>query len=72
MSIVWDYCKSPDDMLPNMVKTFSEMGFEITAEGVENEKIADEMESIGCNYLQGYHYSKPIPMKEFVALLKKA
>ena len=72
MSIVWDYCKSPDDMLPNMVKTFSEMGFEITAEGVENEKIADEMESIGCNYLQGYHYSKPIPMNEFVALVKKA
>lgn len=70
MSIVWDYCKAPDEMVPNMVKTFSGMGFEITAEGIEDEKMADAMEHIGCNYLQGYLYSKPVPMDEFVKLLK--
>ncbi len=71
MSIVWDYCKAPDEMLPSMVKTFSMMGFQITAEGIEDENMANAMQQIGCNYLQGYLYSKPIPMREFVELIKK-
>ena len=72
MSIVWDYCDAPDEMLPNMVKTFKSMGFEITAEGIENEEMAGKMSRIGCDYLQGYYYSKPVPMEEFMMLLRKA
>jgi EAL domain-containing protein (putative c-di-GMP-specific phosphodiesterase class I) len=66
MSIVRDYCKKPDEMLPNMVHTFKHLHFEVTAEGVEDVGMAVMLKEIGCDYLQGYHYSKPIPMNEFV------
>ncbi len=37
----------------------------VIAEGVETEPQADFMESIGCSYIQGYLYSKPVPEEEF-------
>lgn len=38
----------------------------VIAEGVETAKQADFMNSIGCNYLQGYLYSKPLPEEQFL------
>ncbi len=66
MSIVWDFCKLPDDILPNMIQAFKSMGFSVTAEGVEDMLMASSMKEIGCDYLQGYYYSMPLPAKEFV------
>ncbi len=43
----------------------------VIAEGVENISQADFMQSIGCNYIQGYLYSKPVPESEFLELLTK-
>ena len=37
----------------------------VIAEGVETGPQADFMESIGCSYIQGYLYSKPVPEEEF-------
>ena len=71
MSLVWDYCESPDEILPAMIKAFKSMNFGITAEGIENEQMAEAMKALGCDYLQGYYYSKPLPMDEFVALVQK-
>lgn len=66
MGIVWDYIRDRDALLPTIVKAFKEMGFSITAEGIETEEIADAMCAIGCDYLQGYYFSKPLPVEEFV------
>ncbi len=66
MSIVWDYCNNPDAILPNEVGAFSSTGFSITAEGIETEEMAIKMKEIGCTYLQGYYFSKPLPIKEFI------
>ncbi len=70
-SLVWGYDKEPDVILPNMVSTFKSMGFGITAEGIENTKMEDEMKGIGCDYLQGFLYSKPIPTSEFIKLFNQ-
>lgn len=67
MSLVWEYAKKPDELLPNMVQTFGKLGFLITAEGVEDEKMAKMMADIGCHYLQGYYFDKALTMDEFVA-----
>lgn len=66
MGIVWDYFRDKDTLLPTIVKAFKEMGFTITAEGIETAEMADEMSEIGCDYLQGYYFSKPLPTDEFV------
>ena len=65
MSIVWDYIRDRDPLLPALVKAFRQMGFSITAEGIETPEMAEAMAGIGCDYLQGYCYSRPIPMDEF-------
>ncbi|MBR1861305.1 MAG: EAL domain-containing protein [Lachnospiraceae bacterium] len=70
-SLVWNYDKKPDAILPNMVSTFKYMGFGITAEGIETGKMASEMIGIGCDYLQGYYYSEPIPENDFFEMLSQ-
>ena len=67
MSLVWEYAKKPDELLPNMVSTYSKLGFLITAEGVEDENMAKMMTDIGCDYLQGYYFDRPLTMDEFIA-----
>ncbi len=42
----------------------------VIAEGVETMEQADYMMSIGCNYIQGYLYSKPVTMGEFLGKLQ--
>lgn len=40
------------------------------AEGVETKEYIDLLKTFGCNYAQGFYYSKPIPVDEFNKLLK--
>lgn len=68
--LVWDYCRERDELLPTMVQTFKQMNFGITAEGIEDMQMAEEMQKIGCDYLQGFYYSKPVSMNEFAEKYK--
>lgn len=38
-------------------------------EGVETKQQCDELKSMGCNVIQGYYYSKPLPKQDFTSLL---
>lgn len=42
------------------------------AEGVETKEQVDKLKSMGCKYVQGYYYAKPMPAEEFTNYLKKA
>ena len=66
IEVVRDYCRNRDNLLPNLVNAFRQMGFSITAEGIETEEMAAVMTEIGCDYLQGFRFSRPIPMDEFL------
>ena len=48
------------------------MGLTVIAEGVETREQLERLREIGCDYVQGYFFSKPIPQKEFEELLQKA
>lgn len=41
------------------------MKVRVVAEGVETQEQAELMKKIGCDYIQGYYYSKPLPPEEF-------
>ncbi|MCR4743567.1 MAG: EAL domain-containing protein [Treponema sp.] len=68
MELVWDYFKDQDKILPTIVQTFKEMNFTVTAEGIENNEMALALKNIGCDYLQGYCFSKPLSAREFVKI----
>ncbi|MCR5641349.1 MAG: EAL domain-containing protein [Lachnospiraceae bacterium] len=65
MSVVWDYCNHPDEILPNMISAFRHMNFSVTAEGIEDAHMAGMMRDVGCDYLQGFFYTKPMTMEAF-------
>ncbi|MCO4844834.1 MAG: bifunctional diguanylate cyclase/phosphodiesterase [Sulfurovum sp.] len=46
------------------------LGMKIVVEGIENQKMVDMIASYGCDYMQGYHFSKPLPVFEFQKLLR--
>lgn len=41
----------------------------VIAEGAENQAQIDFLVQSGCDYIQGYYYSKPLPQEEFEQLL---
>lgn len=58
-----------EKIVGSMSSIFSDTNFRILFEGIENE--ADEKRCIGmgAQFLQGYKYSKPIPMEQIDAFL---
>ena len=71
MGIVWEHFKQPDNILPSIVGIFKERGLSVTAEGVETKDMADALQNMGCTYLQGFYFSKPVPASEFLELVRK-
>ncbi|MBQ8698891.1 MAG: EAL domain-containing protein, partial [Schwartzia sp.] len=53
------------------VQMAKRLGTPLIAEGVETMEQADYMKSLGCNYIQGYLYSKPLPEEEFLQKLRQ-
>ena len=54
------------------IRLLKEIGMEIVVEGVETKTVLQEFEQMGCDFIQGYYFSKPLPQQEFVDFLKKA
>ncbi|PKH02433.1 hypothetical protein CXF72_11650 [Psychromonas sp. MB-3u-54] len=38
----------------------------VVAAGVETKELADELSYLKCDYLQGYYYSKPLPLTQII------
>ena len=66
MEVVWAHCQDPDQILPSFVEAIKDKGYSIVAEGIETEEMANIMRDMGCDYLQGFYYSRPLPIDEFL------
>ncbi|HCH4059812.1 TPA: putative bifunctional diguanylate cyclase/phosphodiesterase [Vibrio parahaemolyticus] len=44
----------------------------IVAEGIEEQRHVDYLNELNCEFGQGFHYSRPVPAKEFEQLLNQA
>ena len=47
------------------------LGIRVICEGVETKEQIEMLQKIGCRYVQGYYYSKPIPVERFVEVYCK-
>lgn len=52
----------------SLIKAFER---ECVVEGVETVEMAQLLTSLGCDYFQGYLYSRPLPEEEFVEHVRK-
>ncbi len=53
-----------------MIELGHNLGMKIVVEGIENERMVQMIASYGCDYMQGYYFSKPVPVFEFQKLLR--
>ncbi|EGB93586.1 putative sensory box/GGDEF domain/EAL domain protein [Clostridium sp. D5] len=47
------------------------MHLDVVAEGVETAEQLERLRQIGCDYVQGYYFARPMPCEEFKALLEE-
>ncbi|MEP0355806.1 EAL domain-containing protein [Paraglaciecola sp.] len=57
------------DMLKSIIDLCGRMQIEVVAEGVENERQVKMLKELGCHYIQGYVYSRPITKENFEKIL---
>ena len=46
-----------------------QFGLRVVAEGVEDRESLEMLRSLGCDYVQGYYISRPLPLEEFESWL---
>ena len=59
------------NLLPALVELCHAQNLKVTAEGIENQEIADAVIEAGCDYLQGFHYAKPTRLEELEKIYNK-
>ena len=57
-------------ILGTVVRMAKWLGVRVIAEGVETREQADFLRSIGCDCMQGFLYSRPLPEEEYLMLLR--
>lgn len=60
------------NIVESIVRMAKWLGMSVIAEGVETREQADFLKSIGCSYVQGYLYAKPMPGTDYEALFKSS
>lgn len=55
-----------DIIISIMVELTKKLNLPLIAEGVEKEEQIIYLNNLGCRYVQGYYYSKPMPKDEFL------
>ena len=70
--IIWDSFKNKKAgiTLEYTIGMLKALELFIVAEGVETEEMKNQLEEIGCHYLQGWYYSKAVPPEEFMGILR--
>ena len=58
-----------DNIISILIHLGHQIGSEVVAEGVETKEQADFLLELGCDYIQGYYYYKPMPEDEFAQIL---
>ena len=46
-----------------------DLGLEVVAEGVEDQIAQDALVKLGCEYIQGYHFARPMPAEDLTPML---
>jgi EAL domain-containing protein (putative c-di-GMP-specific phosphodiesterase class I) len=63
---------SDDAVIVNSVIGLAhDLRLEVIAEGVENEEQLAYLRESGCDRVQGYYFSEPLPAEDFSELLKR-
>ena len=58
-------------IVESIVELSKKLNISVVVEGVESEKQVEFLKSIGAEIIQGYYFSKPIPVEEYEKLIQQ-
>ncbi|MCV6591167.1 MAG: EAL domain-containing protein [Marinobacterium sp.] len=61
-----------DTLVSNIINMAHGLALKVVAEGVENPQQEDRLLALGCDFAQGYHYSRPLTASAFNEYLQQA
>ncbi|MBR5090984.1 MAG: EAL domain-containing protein [Ruminiclostridium sp.] len=71
-SLVDDMCSDEGlTIMRNTVKMMRDIDKELVAEGVETKENLESLSRMGCHFIQGYYFSKPLPEDEFIMFIRE-
>jgi diguanylate cyclase (GGDEF)-like protein len=63
------HSRSDQALVKSILTLADSLSIEVLAEGVESQPQEETLLSLGCDYAQGFYYSKPIPVSEIPAFI---
>ncbi|MFE8697422.1 EAL domain-containing protein [Cytobacillus sp. FJAT-53684] len=72
-SFIHEVAKNREDIAIVKAITYlaHELNLKVVAEGIETREVIEVLEEIGCDEIQGYYVSRPLPKKEFEAIYRR-
>ena len=58
-------------IINGIIQMVHHLGIKVIAEGAETEAQVKFLRDNGCDYIQGYYFSKPLPEEDFLAYIQK-
>lgn len=59
-----------EPVVRHCIELAHDLGLCVVAEGVETQEQLDKLRALGCDKIQGYYFSRPLPEDEFITYLK--
>ncbi|MCR5830040.1 MAG: EAL domain-containing protein [Lachnospiraceae bacterium] len=56
-------------ILSSVIRMSNRLNLAVLAEGVETKEQAEYLKSIGCIYMQGYYFARPMPVNDYERIL---
>ncbi len=64
--------KANEIVIENIIKMAHRMGLLTVAEGAESDEQFKMLKSLGCDFIQGFYFSEPLPLSEYEAYIRKS
>ena len=73
MKFIQSEMMKPEDqgILRFIIDLAHSMKLSVVAEGIETGEQVERIKKLGCDYAQGYFFSRPVCVEEFEEILKK-
>ncbi len=72
MGFLRSFSKTSREIMRNTVNMAKSLGIRTLAEGAETEEHISFLKEIGCDLIQGYYYSRPLPPNQLQELLNSS